>query len=328
MAVRNLQPGTVLTSGIGLNMFSDDELEKIHLATLEILWEMGVKVESTQALEIFDGIGCNVDNKSKVVKIQPHLVEDAIRSCPSTFKACGRDPEKDYVCENGRSGFVNFGEAPMMIDPKTRKLRKPVKADVDDATLFLDALDQVIVFERPLTPSDMDQEICSLYNTKTFLNSCTKHGYIGINSVENLRTCFKMASIVVGGEDKFRERPIFSTTCDPISPLLHSKDACDVLIEACRLGVPLKINPLGLAGGTTCINLASSLVTHNAENLSMIVLGQAVRKGHPMVYGSSTSIMDLKTGLVAMGAPEMGIFSAAIAKMAKFYRLPSWVAGG
>ncbi|MBW2593952.1 MAG: trimethylamine methyltransferase family protein [Deltaproteobacteria bacterium] len=328
MTVRNLQPGTLLTSGIGLNMFSEDELEKIHLATLEILLEMGVKVESNQALDIFDGAGCNVDKKSKIVKIPAHLVEDAIRSCPSTFKACGRDPEKDYVCENGRTGFVNFGEAPMMIDPKTRKLRTPMKADVDEATLFLDALDQVIVFERPLTPNDMDQEICSLYNTKAFLNSCTKHGYIGINSVENMRTCFKMASIVAGGEDKFRERPIFSTTCDPISPLMHSKDACDVLIEACRLGVPLKINPLGLSGATTCMNLASTLVTHNAENLSMIVLGQAVSKGHPMVYGSSTSIMDLKTGLVAMGAPEMGIFSAAIAKMAKFYRLPSWVAGG
>lgn len=328
MTVRNLQPGTLLTSGIGLNMFSEDELEKIHLATLEILLEMGVKVESTQALEIFDGAGCNVNKETQIVKIPAHIVEDSIRSCPATFKACGRDPEKDYVCENGRSGFVNFGEAPKMIDPKTRKLRTPMKADVDEATVFLDALDQVIVFERPLTPSNMDQEICSLYNTKAFLNSCTKHGYIGINSVENMRTCFKMASIVAGGEDKFRERPIFSTTCDPISPLMHSKEACDVLIEACRLGVPLKINPLGLAGGTTCMNLASTLVTHNAENLSMIVLGQAVRKGHPMVYGSSTSIMDLKNGLAAMGAPEMGVFSAAIAKLAKFYRLPSWVSGG
>ena len=51
MAVRNLQPGTVLTSGIGLNMFSDDELEKIHLATLEILWEMGVKVKAPRPLK-------------------------------------------------------------------------------------------------------------------------------------------------------------------------------------------------------------------------------------------------------------------------------------
>jgi trimethylamine---corrinoid protein Co-methyltransferase len=109
---------------------------------------------------------------------------------------------------------------------------------------------------------------------------------------------------------------------------VQSRDACDVLIESCRLGVPIKINPLGLPGGTTCINLAATLVTHNAENLSMIVLGQLVRRGHPMVYGTSTGLMDLKTGLAAVGAPELGLFSAAVAKLAKFYRIPSWVAGG
>jgi len=90
----------------------------------------------------------------------------------------------------------------------------------------------------------------------------------------------------------------------------------------------LKINPLGLAGGTTCLNLASTLVTHNAENLSMITLGQLVRRGASMVYGSSTSLMDLKTGLASMGCPELGLFSAAIAKMAQFYQMPSWVGGG
>ncbi len=85
---------------------------------------------------------------------------------------------------------------------------------------------------------------------------------------------------------------------------------------------------MGLIGGTTCINMASTLVTHNAEVLSMIVLGQSVRRGHPLVYGSTTGILDLKTCLAAVGAPESALFSAAIAKLAQFYKVPSWVAGG
>jgi trimethylamine--corrinoid protein Co-methyltransferase len=137
-----------------------------------------------------------------------------------------------------------------------------------------------------------------------------------------------MGVLVAGSEEKFRERPNFSTTSDPISPLLHSQEACDVLIESCRLGIPIKINPLGLAGGTTCINLAGTIVTHNAENLSMIVLGQLVSKGHPMVYGTSTGLMDLKTGLASVGCPELGLFSAAFAKLAQFYQMPTWTAGG
>ncbi len=328
MAIRNLQAGTACMAGLGLKMFTDDDLDRIHLSTLDMLWDIGVRVESRQALEIFDGIGCTTDPNSKIVKIPAGIVEDSIRSCPPIFRACARNPGNDYICEKDRSGFVNFGEAPQMLDPHTQKLRLPKKSDVDNCTRFLDALEHIIVFERPLTPSDVEQDVACIYNTKSFLNNCTKHGYIGINTVENLRTCVKMASIVAGGEDKFRERPLFSTTCDPISPLVHAAEAVDVFIEACRLGVPSKINPMGLIGGTTCINMASTLVTHNAEVLSMLILGQAVRKGHPLVYGSTTGILDLKTSLAAVGAPESALFSAAIAKLAQFYQVPTWVAGG
>lgn len=328
MAIRGLHPGLEQTAGIGLKMFTKDELEKIHLATLDVLWNVGVKVESNEAIQILDGGGCNIDQNKGIVHMPPHLVEDAIRTCPPTFRACGRDVGKDFICEKDRVGFVNFGEAPRMIDPRTRELRKPKRRDVDEATRFLDALDQIVVFERPLTPSDMNQNISCLYNIKSYFENCTKHGYIGINSVENLYTCYEMGKVVAGGEEAFRQRPNFSTTSDPISPLLHAEEACDILIESCRLGIPLKVNAMGLAGGTTCINLAGTLVTHNAEILSMMVLGQLVKKGHPMVYGTSTGIMDMKTALASIGCPELGLFSAAIAKLAQFYCMPTWVAGG
>jgi len=328
MTIWGFQPAAIQTSGIGLKMFSQDELQKIHLATLDVLRNIGVKVESLNAMERLHGAGCTVDKKTRIVKMPAAVVEDAVRSCPPTFRACARNPQNDYVCEKDRMGFVNFGEAPQMIDPVDRRLRPPLKKDVDEATRLLDALDQIVVFERPLTPADVEQDVACIYNIKSFFNNCTKHGYIGINHVENLKRCFEMGVLVSGGEEAFRERPLFSTTCDPISPLLHSAEACDVLIEACRLGIPIKINPLGLTGGTTCINLASTLVTHNAENLSMIVLGQQVRRGHPMVYGSSTGLMDLKTGLASVGCPELGLFSAAVGKLAQFYGIPTWTAGG
>jgi len=83
-----------------------------------------------------------------------------------------------------------------------------------------------------------------------------------------------------------------------------------------------------MCGGTPCVDLASTLVTHNSEVIGSITLGQLVRKGAPMVYGSSTSMLDLRTSLAAMGAPEMSMISAAVAKLAQFYKIPSWVGGG
>ena len=135
-------------------------------------------------------------------------------------------------------------------------------------------------------------------------------------------------SAVAGGKEAFRMRPLFSTTTDPISPLTHTKDACDSLIEACKWGLPSKVNPISLPGGTSCVNIASTMINVNAEILSMFVLGQLCNPGHPLIYGSSTGVMDLKTGQASFGCPELALMSAATAKLAQFYGFPSWVGGG
>jgi len=328
MTVRGIHAGSHRMEGIGLNMFTYDELYDIHLATLDVLWDIGCKVESEEAIEIFDGAGCTIDRSTHNVKIPAYLVEDALRSIPKTFRACGRNPENDWLNENNRTGFVNFGEAVQMVDPYTYQIRKAKRKDVDDVTKFCEAMDQIVIFERALAPSEVDPDVAQVHIAESFYNNCTKHAYIGMNRPENMRAVAKMGYVVSGGEDKFRQRPLFSQSTDPVSPLVHSKGATDTLIQAIRLGVPAKINSMGLCGGTTCVNLASTLVTHNAEMLSMFVLGQLVKKGSNLVYGTSTAMMDLRTTVACVGSPELALFSAACAKMAQFYNLPVWVAGG
>ena len=328
MTVRGIHAGSRRMDGIGLDMFTYDELYDIHLATLDVLWDIGCKVESEEAIEIFDGAGCTIDKETHNVKIPAYLVEDALRSIPKTFRACGRNPDNDWLNEGNRTGFVNFGEAIQLIDPYTYELRKPLKKDVDDVTRFCEAMDQIIVFERALGPSEVDPDVAQVHIAESFYNNCTKHAYIGMNRPENMRAAAKMGYVVSGSEDKFRARPLFSQSTDPVSPLVHSKGATDTLLQAIRSGVPAKINSMGLCGGTTCVNLASTMVTHNAEMLSMFVLAQLVKKGCTLVYGTSTTMMDLRTTTACVGSPELALFSAACSKMAKFYEIPVWVAGG
>ena len=133
---------------------------------------------------------------------------------------------------------------------------------------------------------------------------------------------------ISGGEEQFRERPIYSSITCPISPLQLVPESTDMIMECARLGVPITIISMALAGGTTPVTLAGTLVTHNCEALAALVLSQATVKGAPVVYGSSTSIMDLKFTTSPVGCPELGMINAAVAKLAQFYGLPSWVAGG
>ena len=91
---RNIHAGKHLSGGLSLNIFSEDELYEIHLATLEVLAKTGLFVEGDEALDILDGGGASVDRKSKIVKFPPYLVEDAIRSAPSRILLAGRNPKK------------------------------------------------------------------------------------------------------------------------------------------------------------------------------------------------------------------------------------------
>ena len=99
-------------------------------------------------------------------------------------------------------------------------------------------------------------------------------------------------------------------------------------MEFARAGVPINILSMALAGGTSPITLDGTLVVHNAEVLSGIVLAQLVNKGAPVIYGSSTSILDMKCATAPVGSPELGMINAGVANLAQFYNLPSYTAGG
>jgi trimethylamine--corrinoid protein Co-methyltransferase len=68
-------------------------------------------------------------------------------------------------------------------------------------------------------------------------------------------------------------------------------------------------------------------VVHNAEVLGGIVLHQQTKRGAPVIYGSSSTIFDMTSLTAPVGSPELGMMSAAVAEIARFYLLPSFVGG-
>jgi trimethylamine:corrinoid methyltransferase-like protein len=84
---RNIFAGKRQSGGLGLNLFTNDELEEIHMATLEVLEKTGLLFDDDEALEVLDGGGATIDKNTRIAKLPPYLVEDAIRSAPSKRKA-------------------------------------------------------------------------------------------------------------------------------------------------------------------------------------------------------------------------------------------------
>jgi trimethylamine--corrinoid protein Co-methyltransferase len=325
---KSLKSGINNFHGMGLQMFSDDELYEIHCATLDVLQNNGVRVLSEESQEIFDGAGAIVDKATSMVKIPPYLVEDAIRSAPSSILLAGRDPKDDYRITNKSVTFTNFGEGIKVVDPFTGKKHNSTKKDVEDATRMCDAMDWVGVHERAVGADDVGAPVQPIHNAEAIFNNTTKHAIIGACSGYNVKKTVEMAAAIVGGMENLRRRPIYTPVCCPNSPLALNPDTSDVIVEAARAGVPINVLSMCLAGGTSPVTLAGTLVTHNAEVLAGLVLSQIVRKGNPFIYGSSTTMMDMRYTTAAVGAPELGMLNAAVAKLAQYYLLPSWVAGG
>ncbi|MBS3970264.1 MAG: trimethylamine methyltransferase family protein [Clostridia bacterium] len=328
MTRRNLRAGSKSMSGLGLNILTEDDLYAIHCATLDVLHHTGIKVESREARELFEGRGGIVDHNNKIVKLPPYLVEDCIHSAPSTVLLAGRKSAKDFIIEGNRVGFVNFGEGVNVIDPFTKDYRRSTKEDVANAALLSDYLEELDISYRAVAAQDVSPKVQSLHNAEALFLNTSKHFFIGADNLANCRKLIEMASVIVGGKDKLKQRPIISFNVCPTSPLQLIPDCTEVIIEGARAGIPSNIISMALAGATSPVTLAGTLVTHNAEVLSAIVLSQLACKGAPVLYGSSTTIMDLKYTTSPVGAPELGLISAGVARLAQYYLLPSFVAGG
>ena len=325
---RNLFAGKRQSGGLGLKLFTDDELEEIHLATLEVLEKTGLLFDDDEALEVLDGGGAIIDKSTRIAKLPPYLVEDAIRSAPSKILLAGRNPKHDFVMESNRVGFTNFGEGVFINDPYTGEHRETTKADVAASALIADYLSEIDVYERAVGAGDVPQETVQLHNAEAWLPNTSKHGFMGPGSGYNIKKIVAMAEAIVGGKEKLQERPIVSFITCPVSPLQLVQESCEIIMESARSGMACNVLSMAMAGGSSPVTLAGTLVDHNAEILGGLVLSQLTRRGSKFVYGSSTTAMDLRLAAASVGSPECALINAAVAQMATYYLLPSWVAGG
>ena len=324
---RNLFAGRRRSEGVRFSVLTDDDLLDIHSGTLEVLGRTGVFVEAPEAREVFAGAGAAVDAATGVVRIPPHVVEEALRTAPSSVVLAGREPKNDIVLEPGRVGFTNFGEGVKVVDPYTGEVRVPTKADVGTTAKAVDYLPNVDVYERALTAMDVPQESAPLHQAEAWMTNTSKHGFMGSGNGYLSEKLLDMAAAIVGGRDKLRRRPIISFITCPVSPLKLVQDTCEIIMAAARGGVAVNILSMAMAGGSSPVTLAGTLVTHNAEVLAGLTLNQLTQPGAAVVYGSSTTAMDLRLAAASVGSPECALISAAVAQIARFYLLPSWVAG-
>ena len=316
--------------GLSANLLSEDDLQAIHVASLRIMSTTGVKFYNEEALKVLKQGGCEVDFSEQLAKIPEYIVEDAITSAPSTVTLYSRDGKHDIPLESSRVAFTNFGAGIKIYDPFSGELRLPTTEDLANTAKVVDYCDAIDVYSQAVVPRSADAEGNEdLVGANAFLNNTTKHcHHIDLGSGVAAERFIRMGAAIAGGMDKLRERPILSALICPTSPLQMSAHGSAIIMEFARHGIPINILSMALAGATTPLPVAGTLVTHNCEVLAGIVLAQLTNKGAPCIYGSSTTSFDMHCMTAPVGSAELGLINCAVGLMADRYNLPSYTAGG
>ena len=319
---------TEMATGWGLKSFTRDALDELHAATLDVLRTTGVSVDCDEALDILEKGGCWTNNKTRVVRFPDYVVNQAISLCPTHILLAGRDPENDFMMGGKQVGFTTFGTGVLTEDLETGEIRNSTKEDVGDIGRLTDALPHTDVLTAPVIARDKPDKTYDLHMLEAALVNCSKHYSSESEDGAKTRLQIEMAAAVAGGLEELKQRPIVSFGTCPTSPLQIGEQGAEIVIESARHWMPCNILSMVMAGASSPISLSGALVVHNAEVLAGIVLAQLTNPGAPVIYGSSSTTMDMKNATAVVGVPEMAMISAGAADLANFYGLPSYVAGG
>jgi trimethylamine--corrinoid protein Co-methyltransferase len=300
-------------------ILSPTEIEEIHNISIKLLATVGVRFPMEEALAIFRQHGVKVEGE--VVYLTEDQVRWAVDQAPAQFTLHARNPERNVVVGGSIPAFVPAYGAPFVIDPRLGK-RLPTVADYDHLARLVHALpNQDVSGHLLVAPEDVPARHAHLHmlyasivhSDKPFMGSAD--GYTGAENT------MEMASIVFGAE--MLRKPVTICLIDSLSPLGYSASSIEALITYARARQPILLATVVMAGATGPITLAGLLAQQNAEILAGLTLAQFINPGAPVIYGSSSANMDMKTGMLAIGGPELALVVVGTAQMARYYALPS-----
>ncbi len=307
-----------------VSMLSEDEVERIHLASLRILRETGAVVNSKEAVQLLRSAGAEVAEDGQRVFFPEALVKEAVEAAPREIVLGARNRERDLKVPNTGFPYLSTDGFPAQIlDSATLQRRPSTRADLEKWARLADATSTVDFLWPSTTPTDLAPQMQFVGGLRTSYQNTEKHVQYQATSGEQAAFQIEMACAVAGGEQENRRRPHFSSVQCIVAPLQFDGGPTEAVVKFARAGIPVVAMSMVTPGLTGPVTLAGSVALANAEVLASLVISQAARKGASFFYCFVCAPIDMKSGNFVMGSPEYPLLEIAGAEMARHYRLPS-----
>ena len=300
-------------------ILNEEELEKIHQASMDILSTMGIDFYDAEALSILRQHGADV--RGETVFFDPALIEETVAQAPSTFNQLARNPDNNVVVGGKHLCFAPVYGPPFVVDLQ-RGRREATLVDFQNFVKlaymnpYMHHSGGTIVEPTDIAVSTrhLDMVYSHIkYSDKPFMGS--------VMSAENAADSVRMAEIVFGA-DEIRRQPALISLINISSPRRLDDRMLGALKTYARARQATIITPFILSGAMAPVSVAGTLAQQNAEALAGIAFAQMCEPGAPVVYGSFQTNVDLQSGSPVFGSPESQLALLASAQLARRYNLP------
>ncbi len=306
-----------------MEILSSDQIEAIHVASLKVLRDTGMNFLLPEAVEILRAAGADVNPDGVRVRFDPAFVEEKIRTVPSRFELHARNPAHNVTVGDDWTVFMLMGSAPNATDIDSGRRT----GNFADYLNFIRLGQSINICHTiggyPVEPVDLPVTTRHLDAIGAMIRLSDKVLYGYALGTERMADAIELARIARGIDHETLQRePSVMTVVNTNSPLQLDRPMLQGMIEMARHNQPVILTPFTLAGAMAPITIAGALVQQNAEALAGMVFSQVVNPGAPIIYGSFTSNVDMKSGAPAFGTPEFARSLLASGQLARRYGVP------
>jgi trimethylamine--corrinoid protein Co-methyltransferase len=300
-----------------------EALERIHLASLDILERLGLEILSSEALDILKRHGAEVDPSTNRVRLDRGLVLEQVAKAPHAFTLHARNPAHHIRVGGDAVNFCMTAGPPNCAD-LDRGRRPGNLADTINLIKLAQSLNAVHCLSgMPVAPIDLPVPIRHLeghYLHVTLTDKVWAPSAIGAERVLDAIEIYRLTRGL--DEAGVRREPGMASVINTNSPLKVDGPMLEGLMALARMGQCAIVTPFTLAGAMSPVTIAGALAQQNAEALGVIAFVQMVAPGAPCIYGGFTSNVDMKSGAPAFGTPEYVKAAMAGGQLARRYGLP------
>lgn len=305
-----------------INVLTDAEIELIHRSSLDILEQVGAYLPFRETLDMLASAGADVDYGKNIATFPSDLVEECLRKAPSEVKLFARNPKFNANLGSGKSYFAAGAGSTLLIDMETGECREANTRDLVEMIKIVDALQHLHVNNEIVLPRDVPPEVSAQHMWAALFKNTCKNCELYLGEPDGVKDAIRMASAVVGGEEKLAKEPIIHFVACIGQPLTYEKSFLEGIVEAAKHKIPLFLDSGAAAGATGPATLAGTLALANAEILSAITIAQLVSPGVPVIYANWARAFDLKSETTSFCGPEYALMRIAAGQLAAQYNVP------